>query len=201
MLKKKLSGSSSETTSFFKIFQIKKTFRFRRGALAPYSSYMVAMIRKMIFLPLYILDIWQETVTVNLNVFDHLMLSYYDRDVHLMRVEFQHVYMQISTSRLKLNANLKGVRYFLYYWPLITSWVIFCCAALSLSVTSFFYWLVRCVAAAMNFLSFCSDKQLYAFDVQNYPTQTYSRRRNVRFAGNVPAVDWPTSSTSGGQRR
>lgn len=118
---------------------------FQKSAVISYRSEIVRLIRTLFMLPFFIFDWSRETVFLSVNFFDDLVIGPHDSVVSL-NVELQHTSLQILQSNLKITANLKGVRYFLYYWPSVSTAILFTIVISCLFCLSMFYWLLKSMA-------------------------------------------------------
>lgn len=146
---------------------------FQKSATIPYHSRIVRWIRTVLFLPFFIFDWSQETVHLSVKFLDDFQINPYDSIVSL-KLELQHTFLQIARAKLKIMANLFGVRYYLYYWPITSTSILFSIIVGCLLSLSTIYWVVKSIATLLR-----NYQEQSPASVQE-PKPTERRRRTIK---------------------
>lgn len=111
-----------------------------RTVLLQYKSLPRRIISTIFWFPLMLFGFLEEKQTIFIE-FDS---SFYDNPYKATRfvfVELQSRQLQWYSMELRLHANFKGLRYFLYHWPFTASFLFFSVVASMLGGISSLFWI------------------------------------------------------------
>ncbi|CAL1531242.1 unnamed protein product [Lymnaea stagnalis] len=91
-----------------------------RSALLKYRSIISRVIDLFVWSPFYFIDFWDQKQTLKINMFSHYVDDYYHPSVGAV-VEVHSHKIEIYSSTLKFFAKLTGMKYILYYWPILSA--------------------------------------------------------------------------------
>uniref|UniRef100_A0A915J3H0 Seipin n=1 Tax=Romanomermis culicivorax TaxID=13658 RepID=A0A915J3H0_ROMCU len=153
----------------------------RRSSALPYSSGLIRRLKKWLFLPFYLTNIWPETVNILLKLCPDLIFSHGEPEIWFLKIEFRHIFLQILGAKLKFKANLRGFTYFLYYWPWTTSILVFLLGIFCSSFLSIFYWSTK----ILEFLCQIYKVENLKMEISPHKPEIYTKRRIKRQIFNV----------------
>ncbi|KAL1124543.1 hypothetical protein AAG570_001169 [Ranatra chinensis] len=91
-----------------------------RSAMLKYHSTLVRILSTLFFAPLYIFDTLDEKQSVIVELFPNFEedQNYPVTDVY---ITVQSYFTEIYSSKLHITAQMRGLRYFMYNWPVLSA--------------------------------------------------------------------------------
>jgi len=182
--------SDSESNRLAGMFMVKFAFQDGYGRMIsacttstvlPYRSNLVRLIRRLFFWPLMIFDYMQEYHSINVKCPDPLSFAGSAEESALnLRVEIQSVGVQmVNDGRVELFGNLRGLQYYLYWWPIVSTCALFfvvfwCSTSISCGI-----WLIQYSKKSTTTSPVKNEKiypELPSPSPRNYETPTYDSK-------------------------
>lgn len=115
-------------------------FTCSRSAILPYKSYIQRTAETIIFLPFLIFRSSSATQMITTELANNYVEDPYRPTVGVV-VEVHNKKVQIYNMMLKIHARFSGLRYLMFYWPLLSAIVGISSNFFFLSIVVFFSWL------------------------------------------------------------
>ncbi|XP_064486176.1 seipin-like [Ornithodoros turicata] len=93
----------------------------RSGSLR-YKSFVVRLFYTLLYIPMFLFGSAEEKQVVLIGLFESYEEPYMQPSTHA-EVELRNEFIEVYTATLKIYADFSGLRYILYYWPLLSALV------------------------------------------------------------------------------
>ncbi|XP_041353059.1 seipin-like [Gigantopelta aegis] len=91
-----------------------------RTTLLHYRSWLLRTLQTIVLLPLYLANLVEQSQLINVEVFPKFFDDLNFPSVGAL-IDVQNRKIEIYSAKLKLFADFVGLRYFMFYWPWVTS--------------------------------------------------------------------------------
>ncbi|XP_013784538.2 seipin-like [Limulus polyphemus] len=110
-----------------------------RSGLLKYKSNLFRVIHTFFYMPLLLLGARQEKQMAVITFFENYQ-EHPEKPAVNAYVEIQSKVIQIYSATLKIHADFQGLRYFMFYWPVISAFVGISTNIFFLSLIAFLSW-------------------------------------------------------------
>ncbi|XP_035222341.1 seipin-like, partial [Stegodyphus dumicola] len=92
----------------------------RRPALLHYRSPLFKIIYTLFYVPALLAGSVQEKQTIVVPLFEHYVEDSY-QPTHFAYIHFEAPKIEIYSCKLRIHAQFTGLRYMMYYWPILSA--------------------------------------------------------------------------------
>ncbi|XP_005097912.2 seipin isoform X2 [Aplysia californica] len=92
----------------------------KRTAMPKYRSLVMRMLDVFVLSPFYFFELMEQKQLLDVELFSYFVDDYYHPSVGA-KIEIQSHMIQFYSARLKFFANFSGLKYILYYWPMMSA--------------------------------------------------------------------------------
>ena len=93
-----------------------------RLVMLKYRSWLLRTMDTVVYSPFYLLGFSDQNQIRKIQLFNNYNENAYKPTTRIT-IDIDNVNIQIYSARLVLHVQLKGMRYYMYYWPIITALV------------------------------------------------------------------------------